>query len=30
VPYRTPASTEDAVLTFVESDGKWLYYGQGI
>jgi hypothetical protein len=30
VPYRTPAMVADATLTFVESDGEWLYYGQGI
>lgn len=26
VPYRTPAMTGDATLTFVQSEGDWLYY----
>jgi hypothetical protein len=32
VPYRTPAMDPAAklTLTFVQSDGKWLYYGQGV
>jgi hypothetical protein len=32
VPYRTPAMAPDAKLslTFIQSDGEWLYYGQGI
>lgn len=26
VPYRTPAMTSDATLTFIQSEGNWLYY----
>lgn len=26
VPYRTPAMTADAYLTFVQSEGEWLYH----
>lgn len=30
VPYRTPAMTSDLTLTFIQSEGQWLYWGQGI